>query len=236
MPWGVDLRAPIWRALAVSLGLHALVALLIPPLSQSSSEQAVETITFVRVSHITIVPKPTPTPLPARAAAGRRESLPPVVVNVPRTIATPAPQEHPLASPVPAPVATAETAAPSQAQSAQAGVAQVGSTAAPQPSVTPTPEVVSATNGRPAGFMPFGAEEHDPVLDPNVLKQLLALGTHVTVTVVVGEDGRSKSVQFDHPIDPQLQARIQTLLADANWDPAVCGAGIACERRATIKL
>jgi hypothetical protein len=69
-----------------------------------------------------------------------------------------------------------------------------------------------------------------------VRKQLDALGTHVTVLVMVGEDGRTESVYFDPPIDPQLENRIRTLLADATWDPAVCGGGVACEGRATIKL
>ena len=33
-----------------------------------------------------------------------------------------------------------------------------------------------------------------------------------------------------------LQNRIESLLADASWDPAICGGGVSCEGRATIKL
>jgi hypothetical protein len=74
------------------------------------------------------------------------------------------------------------------------------------------------------------------VLDPDVRKQLDGMGAHVTLTVTVGEDGRTENVAFDPPIDPQLEARIRSLLADATWDPAVCGGGVACEASATIKL
>ena len=54
--------------------------------------------------------------------------------------------------------------------------------------------------------------------------------------MTVGEDGRTEEVAFDPPIDPQTESRIRSLLADANWDPAVCGGGVACEAHATIKL
>jgi hypothetical protein len=84
--------------------------------------------------------------------------------------------------------------------------------------------------------MPFGAEQPVPVLDPVVLKQLTALGVHLTLTVTVGDDGKTKTVAFDPSIDDPMKSRIQGLLADASWDPAVCGGGVACEGTATIRL
>ncbi|MGB9650580.1 MAG: hypothetical protein WCB01_02135, partial [Candidatus Cybelea sp.] len=85
-------------------------------------------------------------------------------------------------------------------------------------------------------YLPFGAQQPDPVLDPDVRKQLDALGAHVTLIVTVGEDGRTENVSFRPPVDPQLETRIRSLLADASWDPAVCGGGVSCEAQATIKL
>lgn len=76
-----------------------------------------------------------------------------------------------------------------------------------------------------------------PVLDPHVRAQLTArFNVRVTLIVTVGDDGRTKRVEFHPPLDPQTEAQIRRLLADANWDPAVCGGGIACQGIATIKL
>ena len=104
---------------------------------------------------------------------------------------------------------------------------------------TPSPAVraVASLGTRKAGgYLPFGAEQPDPVLDPAVRKQLDALGAHVTLVVTVGDDGRTEDVVFDPPIDPQLETRIRSLLADASWDPAVCGGGVSCQAQTTIKL
>ncbi|MGA8533553.1 MAG: hypothetical protein WB615_05550, partial [Candidatus Tumulicola sp.] len=101
----------------------------------------------------------------------------------------------------------------------------------------PVARAVSSTLGRDkGGYLPFGAEQPDPVLDPGILKQLGSLGVHVTLLVTVGDDGRTKDVIFQPDVDPRLESRIESLLADASWDPAVCGGGISCEGRATIKL
>jgi hypothetical protein len=89
---------------------------------------------------------------------------------------------------------------------------------------------------RPGGYLPFGAEQPTPVLDPAVRKQLDALDAHVTLVVTVGDDGRTTSVVFTPPIDASIENHIRALLADANWDPAVCGGGVSCEGQATIKL
>jgi hypothetical protein len=86
------------------------------------------------------------------------------------------------------------------------------------------------------GMMPLGANEPVPVLDPSVQKSLAALGVHVTLTVTVDVNGRTKDVIFTPPVDPQIEEKIRAMLASASWDPAVCGAGLACEAAATIKL
>jgi hypothetical protein len=84
--------------------------------------------------------------------------------------------------------------------------------------------------------MPFGADEPDPVLDPKSLKQLQALGVHVTLVVTVGDDGKTKRVDFHPPLDPQIEAQVRALLVAANWDPAYCGGGIPCQKDTNITL
>ena len=222
------------RAIVLSLAIHLVVALLIPPMAYSSSQEAVETITFVKIPHIVIEHRPTPRPYRPRTAAARAGIVP--ELSAPRPHPTPRPQRGIEASPVPLPVAVTKTAAPAIAATPLQGEAAGSPAPSPEASATPAPTNVGVVHGRAAGYLPFGAEVPDPVLDPDVRKRLEALGVHVTLVVLVGEDGRTKTVQFDRPIDPQLQAKIQALLADANWDPAVCGGGIACEGSATIKL
>ena len=84
--------------------------------------------------------------------------------------------------------------------------------------------------------MPFGADLPEPVLDPKARAELSRRfgGVHVTLIVTVGDDGRTKSVEFHPPLDARLQAEISALLAAANWDAAVCGGGIPCTGRTTI--
>ncbi len=93
----------------------------------------------------------------------------------------------------------------------------------------------SGTNDR-GGVSPFGAEQ-PPVLDPRVKAALLQrFNVHVVLIITVGEDGKTKKVEFHPPLDDATQRAIQTLLANANWDAAVCGGGVSCEGVATIKL
>jgi len=115
---------------------------------------------------------------------------------------------------------------------------QSSATGAPAAPATPQTEQVASTETRHdvGGYMPFGATQPDPVLDPGVLKALNALKVHTTLTVTVDEDGHTKSIAFDPPVDSKIEAQIRTMLADASWDPAVCGGGVACEGRTTIKL
>jgi hypothetical protein len=231
------MAAAISRALlgstVASLLLHALVAALIPALAWvPTSTPPVETISFIRVSHIQIVrPKPKPQ---ARSAAPVFRRVASLSVATHRDLAH---LRRRKASPPPA-IVKAVSAAPVIAQAAQVGngTSSTGQ-AAPQATATPAArEVSSIGNHQTGGYLPFGADQPDPVLDPGIRKQLAALGVHVTLLVTVGEDGRTKRVVFQPPVDPKIEKQIENLLADASWDPAVCGGGISCQADATIHL
>jgi hypothetical protein len=179
------------------------------------------------------MPPRAPAP-PPRAIAPRVAVKPAITFANHVHVVAAEPRRH--ASPTPV-VASNAPAAPSAGAVPRAGTGTTNTNAAPN--VTPSPaarEVASVGRQQVGGYLPFGAEQPDPVLDPNVRKQLDALGAHVTILVMVGEDGRTESVFFDPAIDPQIENRIRALLSDASWDPAVCGGGVACEGRATIKL
>ena len=226
-------RARMERATLASISIHSLVALAIPALAwTSASVTPVETVSFSHVLRVVITPPQAPHP-PPRAVAPRHAVTAKVnftsnvrIVSVPHRHSSPAPM-----------VATDAPAAPAVASVQQAGAGSVNGAGVPQ--ATPSPQaraIASVGTHRTGGYLPFGAEQPDPVLDPGVRKQLDALGTHVTLIVVVGNDGRTESVSFQPPIDAQLEERIRNLLSDASWDPAVCGGGVACEAQATIKL
>jgi hypothetical protein len=106
----------------------------------------------------------------------------------------------------------------------------------PQPEATLEEHQVAGSGASDrGGVLPLGATQ-DPVLDPAVLAQLAKRISHVTLIVTVGEDGHTKNVTFQPPLDPQIEKQIESILADANWDAAVCGGGVSCEGVATIKL
>ncbi len=127
--------------------------------------------------------------------------------------------------------------APAVAAVQRAGTGNGNSNPVPQTSPSPAARAVASVGTHQSGgYLPFGAEQPDPVLDPGVRKQLDALGVHVTLVVTVGDDGKTETIAFDPPLDAQLEDHIRSLLADASWDPAVCGGGVACEGRATIRL
>jgi hypothetical protein len=222
------------RATLASLGIHVIAALSIPALAWTASTNApVETVSFTRILHIEITPPRTPKP-PPRAIAPRHAVHTQVsfASRLHRVTTTP----HRKASPEPV-VATYAPVAPAVGTIARAGTGNAESNAAPNVTPSPTVRAVASQGHRQTGgYLPFGAEQPDPVLDPGVLKQLSGLGTHVTLTVTVGEDGRTEEIAFQPPVDAQLENRIRSLLADATWDPAVCGGGVACQAQATIKL
>lgn len=227
-------QARMGRATAASVGIHVLVALAIPALAWTASTSTpVETISFRHILHVEILPHPAPHP-PPRAIAPHRAVKPTIdfanhvhlVAASPRRRAI---QTHVTASNAPA--------APAVGTEVRAGTGTTDASAAPN--VTPSPlarAVASVGTQKVGGYLPFGAEQPEPVLDPNVHQQLAALGAHVTLVVTVGEDGRTETIVFNPPVDPQIESRIRALLADASWDPAVCGGGVACEAQATIKL
>ncbi len=222
------------RALLVSLGIHALGVVLIPALAwMPTSGAPVETITFTRIAHIEIEPRRRPQPQP-RAVAPHHSSATVITVDSRVELAHTAP--HRVSSPPPA-ATSKEPTAKVVAAAPRAGEGRSRGDAAPQASTPPVTRAVSSTVGRDTGgFLPFGAQQPDPVLDPGVRKQLDSVGVHVTLVVTVGEDGRTKNVVFQPAVDAPTETRIESLLADASWDPAVCGGGITCEGRATIRL
>ena len=218
-----------------SVALHALAALLIPALAwMPSSAPPVETISFVPVTRIVIQPKPKAVPQP-RAQAPRHSTV--VVRSLATDLKLVHVQSHKKASPAPR-VNRDVSLAPVVGQSQVGkGTAANVSQAQPQPSSAPVDRAVASVGERQTGgYLPFGAEQPSPVLDPNVLKQLATLGIHVTLVVTVDENGKTETIAFEPPVDPKTQKQIDSMLADAAWDPAVCGGGVSCEGHATIKL
>jgi hypothetical protein len=217
-----------------SLLVHCTAALLIPALAWlPSSAPPLETISFVRIAHIQIEHHTAPQPQP-RSVAREHRAVP--VISLATHVHLARLERRPNAPPPPL-IAREESAAPVVADAQQIGTGST--TGEPEPLVSSSPqihEVASLGNHDTGGYLPFGASQPDPVLDPGVRKQLAALGVHVTLVITVDEEGKTKAVAFDPPVDPGLQRQIESLLADASWDPAVCGGGIACEGRATIKL
>lgn len=240
------------RAFAVSLGIHMAVAFIIPlwPAQLSSGPEAVETLSFAHIAHIRIEKHADPRPLPVAMPKTKRRSpvvsferkrselttnrysshSRPIDVNGPLGRVAAAPRDVPKDRPVPL-LARAPGLQPAKAQTLQR---------APGPSPNPqgTSEIAmsgSGANDR-GGVSPFGAEQ-PPVLDPAVKTALQQrFNVHVVLIVTVGEDGKTKKIEFRPPLDDATQRQIQTLLANATWDAAVCGGGVSCEGVATIKL
>lgn len=226
-------RVRMERATLASVAIHVAAALAIPALAwTASSDVPVETVSFTHILHVTIVPTRPPLP-PPRAVARHRERKADVSFARVHMINA-RPRSH---SSLERSVATNAPAAPAVGAVEHAGQGTASSDVAPN--VTPSPvarAVASVGTHQAGGYLPFGAEQPDPVLDPGIRKQLDALGAHVTLVVTVGNDGRTENIVFDPRLDPSLEGRIRSLLADASWDPAVCGGGVACEATATIKL
>jgi hypothetical protein len=226
-------RGRMGGATLTSVAFHVLAALAIPALAWTASTATpVETVSFTRILHIEIT-RPKAVHPPPRAVAPRHEAKPTLHFAYHLRLVAAVPRH---ASPAP-PVATDEPGAPAVGHVARVGNGVAGSDA--PPNATPSPaarEVASVGAHEEGGYLPFGAEQPEPVLDPNIRKQLEALGAHVTLTVTVGDDGRTENIVFTPPIDPQTEDRVRSLLADASWDPAVCGGGVACTAQTTIKL
>jgi hypothetical protein len=221
------------RATLGSVLIHCFAALAIPALAWTAADSTpVETVSFMHVLHVQIVRPLTPPPHP-RAIAHHRKASP--SLNFANTVARVKLPRHRQSSELTA--AKNVPAAPAVGSVVQAGEADSRQSAAPAPTSTAAVRAVASVPARQdGGYLPFGAEQPTPVLDPAVRKQLDALDAHVTLVITVGDDGRTTNVVFQPPIDSQTESRIRSLLADANWDPAVCGGGVTCAAQATIKL
>ncbi|MGB6986281.1 MAG: hypothetical protein WBD74_09955, partial [Candidatus Aquilonibacter sp.] len=203
----------LYRALLASLALHFVLFAFIPPLASVEGAQNVELLSFVRIQTVRIqTPKPKVEP-PAKAAVAGPV---PIISKAHAPTIAMRPVQHAPAS-----------AAPQRQVAPVLGSAQPGSIAevthpplVATPSATPgTPDQSDATSRQAVGgYMPLGADEPAPILDPAVRKELLALGVHVTLTIVVDSTGRTKSVAFEPPLDDNVEKQIRSLLASAQWD------------------
>lgn len=237
---GLDRRQFLGRAILASLAIHALIALMIPALVQIAATQPLETITFVRITHVAAARAANPRP-PSHPAAPKRIAQQ-VVAAVPKPKRAPAtrPAPHAVASAVP----VFRAAAPPRRAAVTASVTTTPTSAPhvalPIPKATAAPAPVKESVPSEGahivtGYMPFGASDQ-PALDANVHRQLAAMGIHVHLTVIVGDDGRTKHIDYRPPLDATQRAKIAALLANANWDPAYCGGGIPCQSTAEIDL
>jgi hypothetical protein len=233
MTIAADSRRLITTAVILSLLVHGLVALVIPAMAWTESTATpFETISFIHIAHIEVA-QHHPVHQAPRALAPEKSVAPAVHFVTHHELARTTGRRHAV---MPHNVTASRSTAPTVAMDSQAGSATGTGSDPPQPAATPAHAVSTVGNHDDGGYMPFGAEQPDPVLDPGIQKQLAALGVHVTLVVTVGVDGRTKNILFQPTIDAALETRIQSLLSDANWDPAVCGGGVACEAQATIKL
>jgi hypothetical protein len=233
MTIAAESRRFLTAAVLVSLLVHGLVALGIPGMAWTESTAApFETISFVHIAHIEVAQHRAAHRAP-RALAPEKSVAPAVHFVTHHELAKTTGRRPAV---MPHAVTANRSTAPTVAADSQAGSPTGTGTDPPQPAATPAHAVSTVGNHDDGGYMPFGAEQPDPVLDPGIQKQLAALGVHVTLIVTVGEDGKTKNVVFQPVLASALEARIQSLLSDANWDPAVCGGGVACEAQATIHL
>lgn len=248
----LDGAGPLRRAFAVSLGIHMAVAFIIPlmPAQLSPGPEAIETFSFARVAHIHIEKRADPRPLPVAMPKTKRRS--PVVsferihseltaknhnphsrptpVNGPQGQVAAAPRDVPEKQPVPL-VARAPGITPPKDQTLERAPGP-----SPNPQGTSDIAMTGAGENDRGGVSPFGAEQ-PPILDPRVKTALQQrFNVHVVLLVTVGDDGRTKKIEFHPPLDDATQRAIQTLLANATWDAAVCGGGVSCEGVAVIRI
>jgi len=245
-----DDRRLMRRAFGASLAVHGVLALLLPTWihTQSQELQPVETLTFARIVRLDIARPPARAPERLVVKAVKRAPVP-TFAHVKSEVAAHSKTKRSVPKPVAgtaglvaaAPKAVPqETAAPLYARtSASAEPIAAASESAP---MTPAPAAavgahsVNGADSDRGGVMPLGASQN-PVLDPRVLATLQErIGVHVTLVVRVGEDGRTEHVAFDPPVDSQTEQTIEAILAQANWDAAICGGGVSCEGTATIRL
>jgi hypothetical protein len=223
----------LMRAIIASLALHLVLLALIPPFAASDGTQAVETISFVHMLRVAIE---HPVARRAPAVAAQAPARAPVA-HTPKRIAR-LTAAHPAKRAVPSssPVAAAPIVAQERAGTAVATVKSDAPQIVPSAKAQPQQDAAPPARQSLGGFMPLGADEPSPVLDPAVRKALAALNVHVTLTVSVDANGHTKAVAFAPAIDAAIEDTIRSMLAPATWDPAVCGAGMPCAANATIRL
>ena len=154
------------RATLASVAIHVAAVLAIPALAWTASTAVpIETVSFAHVVRVEIVPPRASHP-PPRAVAPRLD--PHQHINLASHLRLIAALPHRHASPEPA-IATNAPAAPAVASLQRAGTGTASGDAAP--STTPSPEVravASVGTHQSGGYLPFGAEQPDPVLDPGI--------------------------------------------------------------------
>lgn len=241
----------LWRALAASVALHLLVALLLPVWTAQASAgfQPVETLSFAHLIHVEIQ-RPARASLPAAVPRTIHHATEVALARARAELTAKTRKPHVMPSAEAAPRGQAKAAAapryvattthPLYARpvaSADVSVQQAQAAPSPQPETTQGTHPITGTGTTDrGGVLPLGATQ-DPVLDPGVLAQLTKrITVHVTLVVTVGEDGHTKHVAFQPPLDADTEHAVEALLADATWDAAVCGGGVSCEGTATIKL
>lgn len=239
----------LWRALAASIAIHLAVALFLPvwTAQESSGLQPIEALSFARVVRVQIqrpsaksLPAATPHTVRRAATVSFARSRAELSVPSHKATARPKAENGPVGPVAAAPKLVAERKTPLYARAsapAQVSSEQARPAPSPQPQASEGERTVAGTGtSDKGGLLPFTATQ-DPVLDPGVRSQLeQRFNVHVTLLVTVGEDGRTKSVQFQPPLDANTERAIEALLADASWDAAVCGGGVSCQGTATIKL
>lgn len=229
MGHAVSHNSLLYRALLASLALHLVLLALIPPLAHFEGAQNVELLSFVRIATVRIS---TPVPRPEQLAAAPVRAAVPILSSAHARAAARRPSSHASTRP-----SQQQAAAPIVTSAVLSGgvTTQPSGTAAPPTAAPQNASGETASRQAVGGFEPLGVND-TPVLDPSVRKALAALGVHVTLTITVDGSGHTKHVAFSPTLDPSVEQQIQTLLASASWDPAVCGGGMPCEGQATITL
>lgn len=236
------------RAIAWSLAAHVLFALLLPLRApDQTSGYRVETFALARNTRIAMQRAPAKRSqarphLPRRAVRTAPSKVRPELQARTRRPQAQRPTALARGKPAISPGATSVAKAANVSGQVAAAPAPLPDArrpgAAASPLASPQPAPTNPAPAEPAGVMPFGAALPEPVLDPHVRAELARrFGTsHATLTVTVGDDGRTKDVRIAPPLDRTTENAIRSLLAAATWDAAVCGGGVACEAQAVIKL
>ena len=249
--WTEDRR--FGTAIVVSLFLHAVLALMLPNFESppDTTSDSLETISVQRLQHISVQQKhvvASTKPVAVARSAPRPHSAPARASRpVPKGRAT---KPNPHAKAMPTPGATADThafavarqqgtPAPVVVATSAAVAAAPVQTASPAPAVREQRQQITASsgNGNHGGNAPL-LDYQDPVLEQQVSDELhRRFKMNLTLVVFVGDDGKTKNIEFHPPgVSDDLKKQIRDLLEQAHWDAALCGTGLTCEGKATIKL